>query len=380
MPRPQKIWYWKKRKEWYVEIEGVRHRLGPDKKEAELKFHTLKADPAPKVNLGSLEELFVRFVLFCKANRSPQTTRWYKDFLTSFQETFPNLEFRELKPHHVQEWIDGKEEWSDSTKRGAIVSVQRAFNWALRTGIISRNPIAFMQKPEGGRRERMISPARVQADYSEVKDIEFQEYLETVWETGARPQEIRKVTAAHIDLPNARWIFPVSQAKGKRKPRVVYLSERALEITKRLMEKNPKDRSFGIVAGSHGPHQQQIADSGRLKEKLGEKFCVYLFRHTRTTKALEAGLSTETVRELMGHQNARMLEKHYSHLSQNPAFLREQVQKITENGAEAEKKAEQSVGPREVKEEEISSETSSVRKRTIPPILKNGRIPLSLRL
>jgi len=345
MPRPQKIWYWKKRKEWYIEIDGVRHRLGPDKKEAELKFHTLKADPAPKVNIGSLEELFVRFVLFCKANRSEQTTRWYKDFLTSFQETFPNLGFRELKPHHVQEWIDGKEGWSDSTKRGAIVSVQRAFNWALRNGLISRNPIAFMQKPEGGRRERIISPVDYKKILSEVKDVEFQEYLETVWETGARPQEIRKVTAAHIDLSNARWIFPVSQAKGKRKPRVVYLSELALEITKRLMEKNPEGPIFRNRCGKPWTASATNCRFRRLKEKLGEKFCVYLFRHTRTTKALEAGLSTETVRELMGHQNARMLEKHYSHLAQNPAFLREQVQKITENGAAEEKKAEPSVGP-----------------------------------
>ena len=67
MPRPQKIWYWKNRKEWYVEIDGVRHRLGPDKKEAELKFYALKADPAPKAKVGSLEELFVKFILFCKA-------------------------------------------------------------------------------------------------------------------------------------------------------------------------------------------------------------------------------------------------------------------------------------------------------------------------
>ena len=44
MPRPQKIWYWKARKEWCVKIDGIRHRLGPDKKAAEDKFHALMLD------------------------------------------------------------------------------------------------------------------------------------------------------------------------------------------------------------------------------------------------------------------------------------------------------------------------------------------------
>jgi integrase len=354
MPRPQKIWYWKNRKEWYVEIDGVRHRLGPDKKEAELKFYALKADPAPKAKVGSLEELFVKFILFCKANRAAKTTRWYQDFLTSFSETFPNLGIRDLKPYHVQEWIDGKEDWSESTKRGAIVSVQRAFSWALRMGIVQKNPVAFMQKPEVGKRERMLSPDEYKEILSKVKDEEFRDYLETVWETGARPQEIRKVTAAHVDIPNARWLFPVSQAKGKRKPRAVYLSDRALEITKRLMAKNPDGPIFRNRRGQPWNASATNCRFRRLKETLGEKFCVYLFRHTRTTKALEAGLSTETVRELMGHQDARMLEKHYSHLSQNPAFLREQIQKITENGAAEAKKRAISVAPAKSKKKKSS--------------------------
>ena len=343
MPRPQKIWYWKKRKEWYVEIGGVRHRLGPDKSEAMQKYGLLLSDPPPKVKIGSAEELFVKFILFCQKNRAAKTTRWYKDFLTSFSEKFPNLTCSELKPFHVQEWIDEKDDWSDSTKRGAIVSVQRAYSWALRMGMIQKNPVAFMKKPEVGKREKMVSPADYKTILGEVKDQEFREYLETAWETGARPQEIRQVTANHVDLENCRWIFPVSEAKGKKKPRVIYLTDRALEITKKLMAQNPEGPIFRNRRGQPWNSSATNCRFKRLKEKLGEKFCVYLFRHTRTTKALEAGLSTETVRELMGHQDARMLEKHYSHLTQNPAFLREQVQKITENGAEAEKKRGTSV-------------------------------------
>lgn len=347
MPRPQKPWYWKKRKQWYVEIGGERHRLGPDKEDAMRKFHALMAEPPVKVKVGSVEELFVKFILFCKANRSAKTTRWYKDFLTSFSDMFPQLAMRELRPLHVQEWVDSHKDWSDSTKRGGIVSVQRACSWGLRMGMLQRNPVQFMDKPEVGKRERMISPKEYQEILGLVKDQEFRDYLETAWETAARPQEIRKVTADHVDLPNARWVFPVSEAKGKKKPRVVYLSDKALAITKRLIKLHPEGELFRSGRGAAWNASTTNCRFRRLKKKLGEKFCVYLFRHTRTTKALEAGLSTETVRELMGHQDGRMLEKHYSHLTQNPTFLREQVQKITasENEAVEKKKGGHSVAP-----------------------------------
>jgi hypothetical protein len=42
---------------------------------------------------------------------------------------------------------------------------------------------------------------------------------------------------------------------------------------------------------------------------------------------LEAGLTTEVVRELMGHIDGRMIEKHYGHLSQNPKLLRKHAKK-----------------------------------------------------
>ena len=45
MPRSNKIWFWEARNEWCVKINKVRHRLGPDKAEAERRFHELKAAP-----------------------------------------------------------------------------------------------------------------------------------------------------------------------------------------------------------------------------------------------------------------------------------------------------------------------------------------------
>ena len=64
---------------------------------------------------------------------------------------------------------------------------------------------------------------------------EIRDLLVTAWETAARPQEIVAAEVRHVVLFNGRWVFPPEESKGKRFPRVVYLNEKALEITRRLM-------------------------------------------------------------------------------------------------------------------------------------------------
>ncbi len=46
-----------------------------------------------------------------------------------------------------------------------------------------------------------------------------------------RPQELLRVTASHFDRDHGRWVFPQDQAKGKRAPRIIYLVDKAIEIT-----------------------------------------------------------------------------------------------------------------------------------------------------
>jgi hypothetical protein len=44
-----------------------------------------------------------------------------------------------LKPFHVIEWTDKHEDWSAAYRRGAIIAVQRPFNWAEELGYIAAN-------------------------------------------------------------------------------------------------------------------------------------------------------------------------------------------------------------------------------------------------
>ena len=56
MPRIPKPWFRKDRQAYFVTINGVRHNLGPDKKQAERLYHELMAKSAPLGIVDSVPE------------------------------------------------------------------------------------------------------------------------------------------------------------------------------------------------------------------------------------------------------------------------------------------------------------------------------------
>lgn len=189
------------------------------------------------------------FLEWTKNHRAPRTYDWYLERLPFIKTIDSNYTVDQLRPHHVQAWTDSHVTWSNGMKRGAIIAVQRSFNWAMKLGHIEKNPVGSLEKPRGGRRETVILEPEFKQLLKLVNDEAFRDLLTAAWETGARPQELVRVEVRHIDLENARWVFPQEEAKGKRRVRVVYLTDTALEITKWLMLKHPQGTLFRNTDG-----------------------------------------------------------------------------------------------------------------------------------
>jgi integrase len=265
-------------------------------------------------------------------------------------------------------------------KRHAMMAVQRCLNWAAKKGYIPYSPIAKIDKPQGGRRDYLITPEEYERILSLLPNQEFRDLLMVSWETGCRPQEVLIVEAHHVDLKHARWIFELENSKGKKRQRVVYLTDRALEMTKRLMLKHPDGPLFRTEAGgpwtAHSVNCQFVrlqhrmgkavlrekhlnasekevqalmkvvkrrpgmADSdvreiarARIRNKMAKlhapKYCLYLFRHAWMTRLLQANVDPITVSTLAGHVDTSMLARRYQHLAHDPKYLLEKVKRAT---------------------------------------------------
>lgn len=177
------------------------------------------------------------------------------------------------------------------------------------------------------RRETFVEPddwARIRDSYKHGDP--FRVFLEFCWETGCRPQEARHIEAHHVHLDNALIAIPPKEAKGRRKWRVIRLEGRALEIV--------RDRLPGaavkLFVNRDGAAWTAFALNCRfcrLKEKLGEKFCAYEFRHGFTQRLLVSGVDHLTVAALLGHSDGTMVNKVYSHMDQADEHLRAALRK-----------------------------------------------------
>lgn len=337
MARFRKPFFRAPRGRWYVQLDGKQINLGPDKDAAFKTYHGLMQERAenPKPvevapDPGLVVVLIDEFLEWCQKHRAPDTYRWYKDRLESFCETIDQgLTVEQLKPHHVQKWVDNYPvEIKDGSRRNLIASVKRAMKWAEELGYIDISPIRHMRKPGCGRKELIITPEQFQALIDRTKDQEFKDLLTITWETGCRPQESLRVEARHVDVPGSRWVFPASESKGKKIPRVVYLTPTALEITKRLVEKNPTGLLLRNMDGLPWTPYATNCRFRRAKKKVGVKVSCYALRHTWINRMLMKGVDAFTVAHLAGHSDPSMLAKHYAHLSQAPTYLLEQIRRI----------------------------------------------------
>jgi integrase/recombinase XerD len=413
MPHAPFPYYKASRGTWYVEVDRKQHALGrhpdglppPAKKDGKWEpppailkaFYRIMADHAE--DAGRLERpadadaelvvyVFDEFLDWCQRHKAPLTYVWYRDRIEGFARTIDKrLSVSEFRPIQVERWVDAHPEWSASHQRGCKVAVQRAFSWAEKMGVIDRNPIRHLEKPEAGKRERVITHEEHAELLAHYRDEAFRSLLEMAWHTGARPQETIRIEARHCQLDARRIVLPPKEAKGKKRYRIIYLDDAALELVRRKVQQHPDGPIFRNIDGnpwtawavnnrfcrlqaSRGREQGtiQLDDAkveafartlkptliehgverpkteleklcearkklrARAAAKQGGKLFLYAYRHSFANRLLTAGVDSLTVSTLLGHVDGTMLTRVYQHLQQNADHLIAALNRVTGSG------------------------------------------------
>jgi integrase len=294
------------------------------------KFHELMSSPDAKpVRSDSVAGILDSFLQWTAENRAEKTMKGYRDFCQSFLDKHPDLSVQVLKPYHIQEWLTERTSWNQTTKRGAITCMKRAMKWAVKFGYIDSSPISEMEKPEALTRTKTITPEEFDTLLKAIPKADtFRELLILSWDLGARPQEIKGLESRHVDLTQQVCILPTEEEKKKRAPRVIYIpTERALEILKKRCKQYPTGPILRNRLGNGWTASAVKTRFANLEEKLGRRYRQYDFRHTWISKKLVAGVDSHVVAKLAGHSDTKMLDKIYSHVADDYAFMLEQAKK-----------------------------------------------------
>ncbi|HWA97501.1 MAG TPA: site-specific integrase [Pirellulales bacterium] len=270
--------------------------------------------------------LLDKFLDFAARHNAPSTFEFYKRFIVSFGNHIgKSLRVGRLKPHHVTDWLD-ENSWDETTRGCAIRAVKRPIQWAVDEGYITASPVKAVKRIKGKRRETIISPEQW-GEILSASDATFRDFLTFIRETGARPQEARKVEARHFDEKNARLMLSADESKGKI-ARTIYLTETALKLVKRLVQKYPTGPLLRNSRGAPWTKNAVVCRFRRIREKTGlDGLVCYSTRHTFGTELLVNGVDSLVGAELMGHVDKTMLAETYSHLAKNPQFLRDAQRK-----------------------------------------------------
>ena len=123
MPRFPKPWFRKDRSSWYVQLDGKQHNLGSDRELAFKRYHDLMAQPrkrqVPSETVPAVIDLFLDW---CQKNRATRTYDWYQVRCQAFVDTIaPDLRVTDLRPHHLQTWVDAHSDWAPGNREEAPV-------------------------------------------------------------------------------------------------------------------------------------------------------------------------------------------------------------------------------------------------------------------
>ncbi len=332
----QKPYFLKSRQCWYVWLgKGTSRRqvnLGKDKEAAEAKYHQLMADAslkrAFKTDPGTVpvQKLLDDYLCWVEKHRKPATLAWYRNYLVPFGHFIGRrLTIDELEHQHVYDFVDKHyANAKPNTVHGVMRTITRVFNWSVKRRILTRSPLAGIEKPQPTGREMTISQEQFEGLLKKASDQPERDLLEYLWETGTRAEEVVKIEARHVNLDQACIVLTASEGK-KSLARTIYLTARSLEIVARLCKCHP---AGPIFLNSKGRPWNKDSMKCRFRKYNMPGLCATVFRHSWVTRSLMSGIDPITVSVLAGHKDLTMVAKRYSHLAKHPDYLKDQLSKL----------------------------------------------------
>ena len=328
MPRTEIKPFWRKQtRSWYCQINGKQIALGRDKNAAQKKCRELlRSQQSLTAAIVTVEQLVAMYLEWCSKHRAQSTYERNRAYLKSFVTSIAGrLKIEDLKPHHVNTWIEAATTWGSTSKHDAVTTLQRVFSWAMHERIIDFHPIHRVEaKPQRKSREIYYTPEQWNRVLDQIRDQNFRDLVTFSIETGCRPIEARIVEASHCQLEHGLVILPSEDSKGEKYRRTIVLTDTATDICRRLCIAHSIGPIFRNTKNRPWTKDSVNCRFQRIKKKLNmkESLCAYGIRHSFATDALLNGVDSVVVAELMGHRDASQVARTYQHVAKNVAFLR----------------------------------------------------------
>ena len=256
----------------------------------------------------------------------------------------------DIRCSDIQRFFNGLAEkgYSLSAIKISLVLISGSLQRAALNGIIDKNPAESVQLPRvSPRKERPALSKEEQALFSEYsKESPLNRFFALLLRTGLRNGELRALHFSDIDyslgMIHIRRTLKYYDGRGyfEDTPKT-RSSIRDIPLTDDIIKNIPKQTfpSDGYVfSGKNGKPlgrdkiQSEMDKIVQRIQKDGHSFghiTPHVLRHTFATRAIEAGMSPQVLKTILGHSSISMTMDLYSHVM--PEIKISEMEKISES-------------------------------------------------
>lgn len=272
-------------------------------------------------------------------NQSPKTIENYQHYLNRFLDFCGDIEVQDIHLDLVQRYRLHLNRLTDSfganlsrkTQNYHIIALRALLKFLTKNDLntlapekidlskIPERTVSFLTREELDRLFQSVSLG----DHAGLRNRAI---LEMLYSTGLRVSELISLNRDQVDLKRGEFMV---RGKG-RKPRLVFLSQRAREFVETYM-KTRKDnfkplfinyrRSRSTEHVSFGEHRrlttcsvQNIVRGSALRAGIMKKVTPHVIRHSFATELLMCGADIRSVQELLGHSSITTTQI-YTHIT-----------------------------------------------------------------
>lgn len=352
MARKPTVRYFPSRAAYYCQYAGKQHPLasgpddsptGPTYLSALAAFTRLmsRAAAPEQGDSNTLRTVFELYIAHVKGRVAPATLKhlWYS--LDPWIVAHGAIRVSQITHFRVYEYLTTLD-WADSTKAVFLADASSAMNWAVKSGLISRNPLAGIERPSIRTRSRdcLVDDNLHTAVLAALRSEPLREFIRALQNTGARPSELRHATAGDFDAGLGAVVYHGDDTRredefrhktaGSGKSRIIRFTGAVLD---RLVARiTGKPRGTPCFPSRRGTAYSRTGIEGRFEwarrrlEITG--LTAYSYRHTFATNWLLAGGSVDVLGELLGNSPAT-IRRHYSHIASSGVEVRRQLEVFT---------------------------------------------------
>jgi integrase len=330
--RPR-IWYRAARGRWYATLEGRQVMLDGDTRKAALAaLERLLGEDARSAGPTLADALAGFLAASARAAGSGElaaaTLLQRRSRLAGCPPALLARGLTTIRPVELSPWID-RPGLAPTTRGCTWTVVRQAARWAVESGLVDDCPLAHarVRRPKPPRR-RLATDDEFARWVGRMPD-ELRELARFLRDTGCRPGEARRITAADLDGEFA----VMREHKTARETGQARMIPLPGDWPNRLRAM-ARDRPTGPLFRNHdgGPWCPmalcQAFARARTRAGLERHVVAYSLRHSRITRWLASGVPVATVAALVGHANPTMTLSVYSHVVTMHDHLRETVRKM----------------------------------------------------